>query len=164
VRPRRLAVTDTEAMLELEVVITNVSGALASGVRMGLAMASANPQQDVMCAGFHLGPAGEPAAPPFELAREQGRGIAGVLHLPLENLHVVRVGGRPMFVPMVMVDLTWMGGLSIRRHGADFMIGTAGQGEKLGPIWLDRRQHAGLAASRYFPRPVADLAPVRQPA
>jgi len=72
------------------------------------------------------------------------------LAIPRSGVNVVQVSGRPMFVPIVLIDLRWRGGLSIRRFGADFMLGTAGQGDKLGPIWLDRPAPSGaLAAHRY---------------
>jgi hypothetical protein len=58
-----------------------------------------------------------------------------------------------MFVAMLLVDLRWRSGLGIRRSGADFMIGMAGQGDRIGPIWLDRGQPMGtLGAVRYTPR------------
>jgi len=36
------------------------------------------------------------------------------------------------------------------------MVGKAGQGDKIGPIWLDRGLSGGpLGATRYFPREAA---------
>jgi hypothetical protein len=95
----------------------------------------------------------DPAGTPFDLAPGAGGRMPMRLALPRELIHVVEVAGRPMFVPLVMIELKWRAGISIRRFGADFMVGTAGQGGKVGLIWLDRNQQAReLAATRYLPR------------
>jgi len=154
VRPVRIEVGEQEVTLELELLIGNRQSAPAEAIRASLALMSANPDQDRLIASFHANPMVDAAGPPFDLAAGAGGRMPVRLRVRREHLHVVQVGGRPMFVPMVMVDLRWRGGLSIRRFGAAFMVGTAGQGPKLGPIWLDRAQAAvPLAATRYLPRP-----------
>ena len=154
--PLRLEVGEGEVVLELELLVGNLQAVAAEHVRVSLAMMSANPQQDAMAVGFHGAVPGNTAAPPFDLAPGKGGRMPVRLALPRENVHVVDLGGRPIFVPMVLVDLRWRGGLSIKRFGADFMVGTAGQGGKLGPIRLDRAVPAGpLAATRYVAREVA---------
>lgn len=155
INPTRVSYGEREIVLEFELLIGNVSGSAAENIRVTLAAMSAQPQQDAVITGFHAGPQGEPAGQPFDLLAGGGGRMPARLTLPREGIHVVQVGGRPMFVPMVLIDLRWRGGLSIRRFGADFMLGTAAQGGKLGPLWLDRPAPAGpLAASRYFVREV----------
>ena len=155
-KPLRIEVTPREAVLDLELLIGNAQGAAAENIRVALGLISANPDQDVQSAVFHRGPPADPAGPPFDLAAGGGGRMPVRLILPREQIHVVDLAGRPIFVPMVLIDLRWRAGLSIRRFGADFMVGTAGQGEKLGPIRLDRAVPAGpLAATRYVAREVA---------
>ncbi len=149
--PLRVEIGEGEVMLELELLIGNAQPAAAESIRVALALMSAHPQQDAVIAGFHAAPQGDPAGPPFDLPAGGGGRMPVRLTLPREHIHVVDVGGRPIVVPMVLVDLRWRSGLSIRRFGMDFMVGTAGQGGKLGPLWLDRAQsRAPLAATRYI--------------
>jgi hypothetical protein len=156
VRPARVEVTEREVLLDLELLVGNRQSAQAENVRAALALISASPDQDRAIAGYHATPLAQPSAAPFDLASGAGARMPVRLSLPREHIHVVQVGGRPMFVPLMMVELKWRAGISIRRFGADFMIGTAGQGAKLGPIWLDRVQPtAPLAATRYLSRQAA---------
>jgi hypothetical protein len=147
--------TDREVVLEFELLISNLRADPAESIRPAFAMMSANPDQDATIAGFHSASLTDGAAP-FDLAAGAGGRMPLRLAIDRSRLHVVEVGGRPMFVPIVLVDLRWRAGLSIRRFGADFMIGTAAQGAKLGPIWLDRGPPTTpLAATRYTSRQAA---------
>ena len=153
VRPLRIELGARDVTLDFELLIGNLQSEPAEAVRLSLAMMSASPDQDGILAGFHRGPPGEVAGDAFDLAPGSGARMPARLLLPRDRIHVVEVRGRPMFVAMVLVDLRWRSGLSIRRYGADFMIGAAGQGDRIGPIWLDRGQPAGpLGATRYVPR------------
>jgi hypothetical protein len=149
--PHRVVYAGQEVHLEFELLIGNTSGAQADNIRVAFAAMSAHAQQDAVIAGFHGGPPGEPGNAPFDLAPGAGARMPVRLAIPQSGIQVVQVNGRPMFVPIVLVDLRWRGGLSVRRFGMDFMLGTAGQGDKLGPFWLDRPAPTGpLAAHRYF--------------
>ena len=152
-RPGRIEVTERDVVLDFELLIGNTHPAAAENIRVLMAMMSANPDQDRNIAGYHANPMVDPGGNPFDLAAGAGGRMPARLALPRELIHVVQVHGRPMFVPMVMVELKWRSGISLRRFGADFMVGTPGQGGKLGPIWLDRNQQASqLTATRYLPR------------
>jgi len=155
VRPARIELGERDVALDFELLIANRQAEPAEAVRLSLAMMSASPDQDLILAGFHRGLPGETAGEPFDLAPGGGIRMPVRLMLPRERVHVVQVRGRPMFVAMALVDLRWRSGLSIRRFGTDFMIGTAGQGDKLGPIWLDRGQPGPLSVTRYVPREAA---------
>lgn len=152
-RPARIEVTERDIVLECELLIGNTHASAAENIRATMAMMTANPDQDRNIASFHANPMVDPAGTPFDLAAGAGGRMPVRLALPRELIHVVEVAGRPMFVPMVMIELKWRAGISIRRFGVDFMVGTAGQGGKVGLIWLDRNQQAReLAATRYLPR------------
>lgn len=164
-KPRTLSISDREIALDFEAVVGNPTDIAMDGVRLAMAMVSASPQQDELSGAFHSAGGLEPLLPQFDLPAHEGRSFTARLMMARENVHVVTVGGKTMFVPFVLMDVRWRGGLSLKRHGADFMVGTAPQnGGKLGPIWFDRWQHSGLAATRYFPRPLAQVAAERQPA
>ncbi len=155
VNPHRIVAGEDDVLLEFELLIGNVSGASAENIRATFAAMSAHARQDEVIAGFHGGPPGEPGGAPFDLPAGGGGRMPVRVAIPRASVNVVQLGGRPMFVPIVLIDLRWRGGLSIRRFGADFMLGTAGQGGKLGPIWLDRPAPTGpLAAHRYFAKQV----------
>jgi hypothetical protein len=157
--PRSIEVGDKGAVLDFEIGLQNLSGGSADGLKIALLLASANPEQDMLIANYQASSTLPVAAPPVDVPAGEGGRIPGQLAIERERIHVVQVGGRPMFVPLFLIDLRWRGGLSLRRHGAAFMVGTAGQGGKLGPIWLDRgiQRVSGLAATRYQAqaRPVA---------
>jgi hypothetical protein len=157
-RPVRIEVGAGEVLLELELLIGNRQAQPAEAVRLQVAPMSANPDQDRRIAGFHAASLIDNGVQPFDLAPGGGGRMPIRLVLPRDQLHLVQVGARTMFVPMVLVDLRWRSGISIRRFGADFMLGTAGQGDKLGPIWLDRPVTGPLAATRYAPRASAAAA------
>lgn len=154
--PHRIVFAENEVSLEFELLIGNGSGASAENIRIAFAAMSAHARQDEAIAGFHAGPPGEPGGPPFDLPAGGGGRMPARVAIAHTGMNVVQLGGRPMFVPMVLIDIRWRGGLSIRRFGADFILGTTGQGGKLGPIWLDRPAPKGpLAANRYFAKQVA---------
>lgn len=155
IRPARIELGEREIVLDFELLVGNLQSVPAEGARLSLAMISANPDQDRILDSFHRGPPGD-AGEPFDLAPGGGARVPVRLALPRERVHVVQLGGRPMFVAMVLVDLRWRSGLSIRRFGADFMVGAAGQGDRIGPIWLDRgHSTAALGATRYLRREMA---------
>lgn len=156
INPHRIVFGENEVLVEFELLIANGTGAAADSIRVAYAAMSAHARQDEVIAGFHGGPPGEPGGPPFDLPAGGGGRMPVRLAIPRSGVNVVDVGGRPMFVPIVLIDLRWRGGLSIRRFGADFILGTAGQGDKLGPIWLDRPAPTGqLAANRYLAKQMA---------
>ena len=151
-RPLRIQLDAQQVFVEVELLLGNLQPSAAENIKVDLAMISASPDQDQILAGYHASPLLEAATQPFDLPSGAGQQLAATLVLPRDRIHVVDVGGRPMFVPLVMVDVRWRAGISLRRFAADFMVGTAGQGDKLGPIWLDRSVSGPLAATRYRPR------------
>lgn len=136
---------------ELDLEITNTQAQAAEAVRPALALISAHPAQDLDIAAFHGGSASMAQAQAFDIP------AAGAVRLPVrirlarERIHTLAVQGRPMVVALLMLDLRWRAGLSIRRTGADFLLGSAGGGARPGPIWLDRGPPSALAAIAYAP-------------
>lgn len=137
--------------VDLEIELTNLLPQAAEGLRPVLALISASPEQDQRSAAFHAGPPPQSMGGTIDLAPGARVSVPARLSLPREQLHVVALGGRPMFVAMLLCDLRWRSGLSVRRLGADFLLGAAGQGVRPGPIWLDRPAPRTLAAIAYQP-------------
>lgn len=134
---------------DLEIELTNTQTQMAEAIRPALALISARADQDRWSAAFHAGPPPQNEGGPIDLTGGSRIDLPARLTLRREHLHVVSLGGRPMFVAMLLLDLRWRGGLSIHRYGADFLLGTAGGGDKPGPIWLDRPAPSSLSAIRY---------------
>ncbi|WP_175488069.1 hypothetical protein [Sphingomonas sp. NFR04] len=136
---------------DLEIDVINAQDRAAEGLRPALALISASPDQDRWRSAFHAGPPAQNQGGPVDLAPGGRLRLPARLTLRRDQLHVVTHGGRPMFVAMLLCDLRWRGGLSLHRAGADFLLGTAGQGPRPGPIWLDRAAPPALSATRYVP-------------
>ncbi|MGC3056882.1 hypothetical protein ACPTIY_14225, partial [Enterococcus faecalis] len=64
---------------------------------------SAHARQDEVIAGFHGGPSGEPGGAPFDLPAGGGGQMPVRLAIPRASVNVVQLGGRPMFVPIVLI-------------------------------------------------------------
>lgn len=158
-RPISGGIVNGEAVVQVEMGVTNHSGSRAEEICAVLAMISASPNQDGMIAGFHAGArAMPPSLRPFTLAPGESCRLTAELRLAEDRLHVVTVGGRPMFVPIVMIGLRWRGGLSLRSQGEAFMVGTGdGADGKLGPFWIDRGTQLTqrVSARKYAPARVA---------
>jgi virulence-associated protein VagC len=154
-RPIALDVAANGVILDFELGIVNATNAPVDGIRLGYGMMSASETQDQLIAGFH-GARLPPVVEPFKLGPREGIRIPGRIGLEADRVNVIDVGGRAMFVPLVMVDLRWSAGLSLKHQGSDFMVGMGRQGDKLGPIWLDRgaQRHERLNANRYVAKPV----------
>ena len=155
-RPIRADVGQNQTALDFELVVTNNSGEKADDIRVVLGMVSASPEQDRMIGGFHASAKLAQPAPPFALAPGASHSFGARLALSAEAIHVVTSGGRPMFVPIVMANLRWRAGLSVKSLAETHMVGVAPtEGNRLGPFWLDRGPHsqARLATKRYDPVP-----------
>lgn len=139
-------------VFDLTLEVVNAQAHSAEGLRPALALISASTAQDQWRQAFHAGPPGQDLGAPIDLAPGARLHVPARLTLAREQVHVVTHGGRPMFVAMLLCDLRWRGGLSVHRFGVDFLLGTAGQGARPGPIWLDRPAPPALAAIRYLPQ------------
>lgn len=147
----QLRVSETLLAFDLELAITNTQTHVAEGVRPAAALISAHPGQDLDIAAFHGDSAGIAQAQAFDVPAGGTVRLPVQVNLPRERLHVVTVHGRPIMVALLMLDLRWRAGLSIRRFGEDFLVGGAGSGARPGPIWLDRAPPRALAAIAYAP-------------
>lgn len=152
----RAAIRDGMVTLDLELFILNRGTEPADNIRVALALLGANAEQDAQIAGFHGAARLGGGSEPFSIAPGATHMATTQVSLPGDQMQVVTVQGKPMFVPIVPVSLKWYAGLSIRTLRDSFMIGTApaAGSDRLGPLWVERAGEGfgRLAAKRYVPR------------
>ncbi len=158
IRPLRAAIRDGMVSIDFELYIQNRGAETADNVRAVLALFAANPDQDAQIAGFHGAARMAPGSEPFSIAPGGIHMLKGQVSQAGDQMRVVNVQGKPMFVPILPVALKWYAGLSIRTLRDAFMIGTvpAPGSDRLGPLWVERAAEGfgRLAAKRYVPRDV----------
>lgn len=159
IRPLRAAIRDGIVTIDFELYIQNRGPESADNVRAVLGLFAANADQDAQIAAFHGAARMAPGSEPFSIAPGGIHMLKGQVTQAGEQMRVVNVQGKPMFVPIVPVALKWYAGLSIRTLRDSFMIGTVpAQGsDRLGPLWIERAAEGfgRLAAKRYVPKDAA---------
>lgn len=153
-RAIELATQGPDALLRFELVLRNDAGVPLEAVRPVVVLGSAGPTLAREIASFHASAPTMNAAAQFDLAPGEARRLTGELTLPGTAMHVSEVAGRAMIVPVVLVDLRWRSGLSVRADGAAFLVGTGTEeASRLGPIWVDRtgQRFTRIAARRFVP-------------
>jgi hypothetical protein len=155
-RPSFIDVEDSGASLGFELIITNSGSQSADGLRAVVGLLTAGPDLDQLIGQFNVNAAIAAADDPVTLAPGQAHRVAGQIALAREQMHIASAAGRPMMVPVLVVNLRWRAGLSIRSGSEAFMIGTGDGTSKLGPIWLDRgrQRFTPLAVRRFDPDPL----------
>ena len=150
-RPIRAGLNMLSATVEAEVVVTNGGDAPAALIRVHATLLSAHAGQDADIAAVFAGSPGRPAAAPFALAPGDERRVRIVAALPREAVRSMEAGGRPMFVPLMVVDIRYAAddAATPARAGQAFVIGVERvDSAKLAPFWLDgpSRMHDQIAA------------------
>lgn len=151
-QPIRAGILNGKPTVELQLTVRNPGPDSAGNIRVRPGLISASPDQDRVVEAFHAPVSTASAFEPFGLEPGEERALQMRLDMPPETVHIVTLTDRPMFVPIVLIDLSWRAGLSVKRMGADFMVGVASsQNDRLGPIWLDRgeRMHEDITARIY---------------
>ncbi len=158
IRPLRAAIRDGVVSIDFELYIQNRGAESADNVRAVLALFAANPDQDAQIANFHGAARMAPGSEPFSIAPGGIHMLKGQVNQSGDQMRVVNVQGKPMFVPILPVALKWYSGLSIRTLRDAFMVGTvpAPGSDRLGPLWVERAAEGfgRLAAKRYVPKEV----------
>lgn len=156
IRPVRAAIRDGLVTLDLELFIQNRGRDSADNIRAVLALIGANAEQDAQIASFHNAARIAAGSEPFNIAPGELHTLNAQVSLPGDQIQVVTVQGKPMFVPIIPISLKWYAGLSIRTLRDAFMVGTApaAGGDKIGPLWVERAGEGfgRLAAKRYVPK------------
>lgn len=159
IRPLRVAIRDGLVTLDFELFVQNRGREPADNIRAVLTLLGANAEQDAQIANFQSASRLAAGSEPFSLAPGAVHKLDAQVSLPGDQMQVVQVQGRAMFVPIVPLALKWYAGLSIRTLRDSFMVGTAPApgSDKLGPLWVERAASGfgQLAAKRYVPKVVA---------
>ncbi len=137
-RPKRAGLNLLSATAECEIVVTNTGAAPASGIRAQATLITAHAGQDADLAAINAAPIVRPAVPPFALAPGESRSVRTVAATPREAIHSLMAGDRPMFVPIVAVNILYDSGDLPGQTAGAWAIGVERvDSAKLAPFWLD---------------------------
>ena len=133
-QPDRAVVTETDVMLQFDVVVINSGSAPARDLLVEARMVCAHAGQDAEIAAFFQQPIGK--GDRIAVIQPLGRiSLKSAVRLPLDQLHSFQVEGRTLFVPLVAFNLLYSGDA---QTSASFLVGRGTeQDEKLAPFRLD---------------------------
>ncbi|TXC71466.1 hypothetical protein FSB78_11320 [Sphingomonas ginsenosidivorax] len=133
-RPRRAGLNLLSAVAECELVITNTGDAPAEGIRTQVSLLTAHTGLDADLAALTAAPIGRPSTPPFALAPGESRTVKAIAATPRDAIQTMTAANRPMFVPVVAVNLLYPDGQTTRAWAIGIeRVDSA----KLAPFWLD---------------------------
>ncbi|RZM12194.1 MAG: hypothetical protein EOP68_01600 [Sphingomonas sp.] len=144
--PRRVGFNMLSATVEGEVTVVNEGAAPVEDIRVRTALLGAHAGQDADLAAFLAEPMGRPVVPAFTLGAGEARTLRVVAAVPRDAMRTMVAAGRPMFVPVLAIDLRGAGGLQVAQG---FAVGVERvDSAKLAPFWLDvpDRAYAEVAA------------------
>lgn len=149
--PRRAGTNLTSAAVEYDVVVQNGGSAAATSVRLDVRLLTAGAQQDTLINALFAEPVDRPITPPFDLPPGTEIRLGGMGILPREQVGAMTVDGRPLFVPVMTVNLSydWSGGSG--QTARSFVIGIRrAEGTRMGAFRLDEvRMYAEVGAIEY---------------
>jgi hypothetical protein len=133
-QPDRAVVTESDVMLQFDVVITNNGSAPARDVLVEARMVCAHAGQDAEIADFFRQPLGR--GDRMSQIQPLGRlALKSSVRLPIAMLHSFQVEGRTLFVPLVAFNVLYSGD---GQASASFLVGRGTEtDEKLAPFRLD---------------------------
>lgn len=146
--PDRVVVTQTDAVLQFDVVIANTGSAPARDVLVEARMFTAHPGQDQEIAAFFHQPAGAGDRIPG-IAPLGKLSLKSAVRLPLDQLRSFEAAGRRLFVPLIGFNILFRSGNGEDQASASFLVGRGNkEDEKLAPFRLDLgpRIFRGLSA------------------
>ncbi|WP_174293012.1 hypothetical protein [Sphingomonas bacterium] len=137
-RPIRAGLNLLSATSENEIVVTNTGDVTAEDVRVLTRLTSAHTGQEAEIATLYDAPIVRPATPAFTLQPGEQRVLTSIAALPRDAIHTLTAGGRPMFVPIVAVNVTYATAGIDGQFAQAFAIGVERvDSSKLAPFWLD---------------------------
>ena len=143
--PDRAVVTETDVMLQFDVVVSNSGSAPAREVLVEARMVCAHAGQDAEIAAFFQQPVGK--GDRIAAIQPLGRiSLKSSVRMPLSQLHSFTLEGRTLFVPLVAFNILYSGD---SQASASFLVGRGTEeDEKLAPFRLDLgpRIFRGLSA------------------
>ncbi len=148
-RPLRAGLNLLSATAECQIVVTNTGVEPASGIRIHASLLTAHAGQDADLAAINAAPVTRPATAPFALAAGESRVVRTVSAIPRDAIHGMTAANRPMFVPIVAVNILYDSGDGPAQNARAWAIGVERvDSAKLAPFWLDApaRMYDNIAA------------------
>jgi len=148
-RPLRAGLNLLSATAECQIVVTNTGTEPASGIRIHASLLTAHAGQDADLAAINAAPVTRPATAPFALAAGESRMVRTVSAIPRDAIHGMTAANRPMFVPIVAVNILYDSGDGPAQTARAWAIGVERvDSAKLAPFWLDApaRMYDNIAA------------------
>jgi hypothetical protein len=137
--PARAAATDVAATVEFEFVLKNVGEVPASNIRIDTRMFNASARKDV--AEFLKGPIHERSGSPHVAIPPGGElRLTSAIALPKEQVRVIEMQGRQLFVPVVASIVAWdWAGDGTARVSLSWLLGREAEtpSAKMGGFRLD---------------------------
>lgn len=146
--PRRAVLTDTEVVIDFEIVVHNSGSTPARQVLVEAVILNAGEEQDQALGAFYARPEipgdGIEAVPPLGNILLQSQ-----VRVQRTGMREYAVEGRRLFVPIVAFNAAYRWSAGSGRTSAAFLVGVGQPGtEKLGPLRIDQgpREWRTLAA------------------
>ncbi|WP_425230393.1 hypothetical protein [Sphingomonas sp.] len=136
--PTRAGLNLLTATVEADVIVANTGDTAAVDIRAGVDLDSAGAGGSNKQAPVGVFPPARPVVPPFALAPGEERRFRAVAALPHDAIRPLSAAGRPMFVPLITVQLGWTDAAGAQGAAQAWAIGIERPGSaKLAPFWLD---------------------------
>lgn len=138
--PRRAGLNLVTATADVGLMLRNVGETAARNVRIDVRLLSAKAGQEGELGALFAALIGRPVTPPFDLAPGAEKTTRALATLLRGDIAVLTAAGRPMFVPIVAVNVLYdRGDGGTGQTAAAFAIGIERTGsERLAPFWLDQ--------------------------
>lgn len=136
---RRAGLNLLSATAEVEVEVRNEGDGRTDAVGVALHLLGASAEQDRALGELFAAPPSRPVEPPFALEPGDARTVRATLALSRAAIVPIAAADRPMFVPVVAVDVRYdLPDGAQGQTAAAYMIGALrGDSDKLAPFWLD---------------------------
>jgi hypothetical protein len=138
----RASFTETEAVIQFELSISNAGGSLARNLRIDVKMFNAGREQDQEIGAFFKTAGRQSTKLNLPGIAENSTGIIrGEVAMPLEEMKAVKLDGRMLFIPVVAVNALYDWGENRTGHSAkSYVVGRELEqsSEKMGAFRVDQ--------------------------
>ncbi|RDE07106.1 hypothetical protein DVW87_05480 [Sphingomonas aracearum] len=150
-RPRRAGTNLTSAAVDYHIVVRNAGEGGAERVQVDIRLLTANRVQDAQLAALFGAALERVSVAPFDLGAGGEAVLDGMALLPREAVSAIGSAERPMFVPLIALNIAYVAGGADARAAAVWVIGRdRGEEQKLGAFRLDEvRMYEGVVAREY---------------
>jgi hypothetical protein len=141
-----IRLTDEQAVVAFSLHLVNRGPVAATGLMVRIAMGQGSAMPEAVLARFFDGAGGSVLRDDIALAPGAGERLSTDAMLPRAMIEPLMIGGRPMLVPVLALDVTyhWDGpGEAFGQCAGSFVLGReqGDGGGRLAPVPLDRAAH-----------------------